>query len=325
LVAEGRAAIPLSNPRMGYFEQEPEDWWSAAGSALRELTGKVEASLIAGLAISNQRETFGAFDRGGRSLRPGMIWLDDRARENVAPFGERFGAVRIHAISGRALDLNPCLYRLHWMQEHEPETFDAMEIVADVHGYVVFRLTGRWAATSIASADATGMIDMVGRGRSQEILDAVGISESKVLSLAAPGAWLGEVAAASAAATGLREGTPVFAGGGDGQCAGTGAGALLSGWAFVNLGMAVVAGTYRAGVGELHGSGGARGRSPHRPLRRYRRQRLIEPLAANPSRCAGHRGQAVERHRGVFSGRGDRRRQRRRMARQLRRDGGGHG
>jgi len=61
-----------------------------------------------------------------------------------------------------------------------------------------------------------------------------------VLSLAAPGAWLGEVAAASAA-TGLREGTPVFAGVGDGQCVGTGAGALLSGWAFVNLGMAVVA------------------------------------------------------------------------------------
>jgi len=55
LVAEGRAVIPLSNPRMGNFEQEPEDWGSAAGSALRELTGKVEASRIAGLAISNQR------------------------------------------------------------------------------------------------------------------------------------------------------------------------------------------------------------------------------------------------------------------------------
>jgi FGGY family of carbohydrate kinases, N-terminal domain len=141
-----------------------------------------------------------------------MIWLDDRARENVAPFGERFGAERIHAISGRALDVNPCLYRLLWMQDHEPDTFNAMEIVADVHGYLVFRLTVCWAATSIASADATGTIDVVGRGWSHEILDAVGISESKALSLAAPGAWLGEVAASLGGGDGSTGGNAGFRG-----------------------------------------------------------------------------------------------------------------
>ena len=53
--------------------------------------------------------------------------------------------------------------------------------------------------------------------------------------------------AAAAAATGLAAGTPVIAGGGDGQCAGTGAGVLRSpGRAYVNLGTAVVSGSYGA-------------------------------------------------------------------------------
>ena len=61
-VAEGRAAIPLAQPRPRYFEQDPEDWWSSTYLALRELTAKVEPARIAGVAISNQRETFGVFD-----------------------------------------------------------------------------------------------------------------------------------------------------------------------------------------------------------------------------------------------------------------------
>ena len=36
-VAEGRAWIAMSNPQPGFFEQDPDDWWSstAAGAARR--------------------------------------------------------------------------------------------------------------------------------------------------------------------------------------------------------------------------------------------------------------------------------------------------
>jgi xylulokinase len=242
-VAEGRAPIPLSNPRIGYFEQNASDWWSSACRALRELTSKVDPTRIAGLAISNQRETFAAFDRAGTPLRPGMIWLDDRALAQVSPFGAAFGAERIHAISGRHLDVNPCLYRLIWMREHEPDIFERMDVVADVQGFLVFCLTGRWA-TSTAAADAMGMLDMVERRWSDAILAAAHIHESKMLTIEPPGAYLGSVSAQASRATGLGEGLPIFAGGGDGQCAATGAGALHKGRAFINLGTAVVSGIY---------------------------------------------------------------------------------
>ena len=242
-LAEGRAAIPLANPRPGYFEQDPSDWWASTRAALRQLTQQVAPARIAAVAISNQRETFGLFDEAGEALRPGMIWLDDRATAQQRRFGESFGAARVHDISGKPLDVIPCLYRIIWVREHEPELFARAARIADVHGYLCHRLTGRWA-TSTASADPMGMLDMRSLDWSDAILAAAGVPRGKMLPLVPPGSFLGEIAPGAAAETGLPAGTPLFAGGGDGQCAGTGVAALRPGRAYINLGTAVVSGTY---------------------------------------------------------------------------------
>ncbi len=244
-VAEGRAAIPLANPQPGYFEQSPADWRGSAAAALRELCGKLDPRRFAGLAISNQRETFAAFDASGEALRPGMVWLDDRAQDQVRRFGAAFGADRLHAINGKPLDVIPCLFRLIWMREREPEIFARTAMFADVHAYLARQLTGRWT-TSTASADPTGMLDITAFDWSQDILDAAGIRRETLPALARPGALIGEVTREAAAATGLPQGLPVFAGGGDGQCAATGVAALQPGRAYANLGTAVVAGFYGA-------------------------------------------------------------------------------
>src|SRR5690242_19698471 len=78
-VAEGRAAIPIFQPRAHCFEQEPEDWWRSTALAFRELAAEVEPARIAGLASSNQRETFALFGESGEPLRPALVWLDERA------------------------------------------------------------------------------------------------------------------------------------------------------------------------------------------------------------------------------------------------------
>lgn len=251
LVAEGRAPVPLANPRPGWFEQEAADWWESTATALRQLTAQVDSARIAGLAVSNQRETFAPFGRDGTPLRAGLIWLDDRATAQQHAFGRRFSAAKLHEIAGRPLDVSPCLFRLIWLAEHEPDLFDRTEIVADVHAWLVFRLTGQWA-TSLASADPFGMVDLRRGDWSDDILHAAGIPRAKLLPLVRPGAPLGSVAATAAAATGLRAGTPVFAGGGDGQCAGTGVAVLQPGRAYLNLGTAVVSGTYGEGYAFDH-------------------------------------------------------------------------
>jgi sugar (pentulose or hexulose) kinase len=74
IVAEGRASVPLSNPQMGWFEQEVSDWTGSVATSLKKLTRKVSKDRIAAVSISNQRESFAQFDGKGKALRPGTLW-----------------------------------------------------------------------------------------------------------------------------------------------------------------------------------------------------------------------------------------------------------
>ncbi|MBL8907859.1 MAG: FGGY-family carbohydrate kinase [Rhizobiales bacterium] len=242
-VAEGRAPIVLANPRPGWFEQEVEDWWTSCATALRQLTQKIDPSRVAGLAISNQRETFAQFDAHGRPLRPGTTWLDERAAQQVPELNGELGEGTIHRICGKPADLTPCLYRCRWFQHHMPDMWARTAMTSEVHGYLVHKLTGEWA-TSIASADPMGLLDLARMDWSDRLLATVGLNRGKLPRLVAPGGKIGVVSRQAAAETGVRPGTSVIAGGGDGQCAGAGVNVFAPARAYINLGTAVVSGSY---------------------------------------------------------------------------------
>ncbi len=243
IVAEGRASIPLANPHPGWFEQEVSDWTGAAAKALKQLTKKIDARRIAGISISNQRESFAQFDSAGKALRPGTIWLDERAQVEVKAIISELGAEQVHRISGKPADVTPCLYRCRWLADRMPKIWQKTAKTAEVHGVLTHFLTGQWA-TSIASADPMGLIDVRSYDWSDSLLKAARLRREQLPILYRTGEIMGEVSAAAAKLTGLKAGTPVIAGGGDGQCAGTGANTFLAGRAYVNLGTAAVSGSY---------------------------------------------------------------------------------
>ncbi|MCG8359056.1 MAG: FGGY-family carbohydrate kinase [Kiloniellales bacterium] len=242
-VAEGRAAIALSNPALFCFEQDPADWWSASVTALRGLFEQVDAGRVAALAISNQRETVAFLDEAGQSLRPAITWLDERARQEVADLSAELGADEIHRITGRYPDITPCVYSYLWIKRHEPEVFTRTACFADVQCVLVRHLTGH-SRTGWISADPMGLFDLEAKRWSPEILAALGLSEDRLPEALPPGSPLGEVTQGAASATGLRAGTPVFAAGGDGQLAGLGTDCTRSDRAYINLGTAVVSGVW---------------------------------------------------------------------------------
>ncbi len=248
LVAEGRAPVDLFSPKPNYYEQDARQWWASAVTALSALTQKVDASRIAAGSVSNQRETFVPLDAAGEPVRAGMVWLDERARHLVNELADILGrgedgTARIHAITGKPVDVIPVANRVYWMAKEEPQLHEKTAMFADVHGFLTHKLTGLYA-TSWASADPLGLFDNGEKRWSPEILAAVGIDESRVPAVAAPGTVLGLVSASAAAETGLSPGTPVVAGGGDGQLAGLGAGALTPDTAYLNIGTALVSGVH---------------------------------------------------------------------------------
>jgi sugar (pentulose or hexulose) kinase len=244
-IAEGRAAIPISNPRMGWFEQDVADWTGAQTAALKQLTKKISKERIAALAISNQRESFAQFDAKGKALRPGTLWLDERAHQEVKDVAKSIGPKMLHDISGIPSDVTPCLYRCLWLSRHEPKVWARTHKTAEVHGVLAHALTGQWK-TSTASASPMGVLDARSYDWSDALLAAANLRREQLPELVPPGHEIAGVTAEAAKLTGLKSGTPVIAGGGDGQCASVGANTFIEGRFYFNLGTAAVGGSYGA-------------------------------------------------------------------------------
>ncbi|HQY72868.1 MAG TPA: FGGY family carbohydrate kinase [Aestuariivirga sp.] len=242
-VAEGRAGVPMSNPKPGWFEQDVGDWTNGAAKALKQLSKKIDMARVGAIAISNQRESFAQFDSANRPLRPGTLWLDERAHAEAKELAQLIGAEELHRISGKPSDVTPCISRCLWLAKSMPGLWKKTAMTAEVHGILVHFLTGQWH-TSTASADPMGLIDMEQYDWSDELLAAARLSRSQLPKLFRPGEVMGEVTPAAARLTGLKAGTLVVAGGGDGQCAGTGANTFVAGRAYLNLGTAVVSGSF---------------------------------------------------------------------------------
>ncbi|MBN2590083.1 MAG: FGGY-family carbohydrate kinase [Sedimentisphaerales bacterium] len=239
----GRCPIPLSNPGQNLYEQNPEDWWSSAKTAIRQLLEQVSPERIAALSIANQRETFVPLDKNAKPVRQAIVWLDQRCSDEVTWLSKKVGHGNLHRISGKPPDMAPVAYRIAWMLRSETELFHKTKIFADVHSYLTWQLTGEFQ-TSWASADPLGMFDMENKFWSPEILQALELSFDQLPKLVAPCNIIGEVSSEAAEQTGLLPGTLVVSGGGDGQAAGLGVNALNSSRAYLNLGTAVVSGTY---------------------------------------------------------------------------------
>jgi xylulokinase len=240
--SEGRACIELASPERDAWEQDANAWWSAAARAVADcVEGLAAGADVRALCVTHQRETFVVTDQRGEPLHPALVWMDARCRAQVRSVLERLSFDEIHAISGKPPCITPSLYKLLYLLERVPQLRQRRPRVLDVHGFVVGRLTGRFA-TSLASADPLGLIDMRARRWSTQLMALAELEPQQLPELVEPGSAIGLVTAEAAKACGLPEGLPVIAGAGDGQAAGLCAGTVVPGLAYLNLGTAVVSG-----------------------------------------------------------------------------------
>ncbi|SCL21672.1 xylulokinase [Micromonospora pallida] len=242
-VCESRRYVTTTSPRPGWYEQDATQWAEGLADALTSVADLLPPShRPLALGITHQRETFVCVDRDHHPIRPAILWLDNRAEEQVA----RLGGDAVQAATGKPRSTLPSLYKLAWLAEHEPDTLRRTHQVLDVHAYVSHYLTGV-AVTSWASADSTALVDLATRDWSPELLRAAGLTRQQVPELAAPGDRIGGLRPEVARRTGLPVGLPVVAGAGDGQCAGIGVGGLAPGTAYLNLGTSFSLGAFVPG------------------------------------------------------------------------------
>lgn len=240
-IALGRASFDHSVPKPGWGEQDPVDWWTATMEAIGRACRQIDPSRLAAMAVTHQRETFAYLDEAGHALRPAMLWLDTRATSEVAASGSD----RVHELTGKPPNTATSFYKMLWLRTHEPRILDSVRHVADVHSYLVHRLTGEWA-TSYGSVDPLGVLNLASFELDAALISETGLEPRAFAEIHAPGTVLGTVRRDIADTLGLSPGLPVVAGLGDGQSAGLGVGITQPGEAYLNLGTGIVSGTFSA-------------------------------------------------------------------------------
>ncbi len=81
IIATASAGLKVSRPQPGWSEQNPEDWWKACNSVVKQL-GKMKPKAIAaveGIGLSGQQHGATLLDKDGKVLRPAILWNDARS------------------------------------------------------------------------------------------------------------------------------------------------------------------------------------------------------------------------------------------------------
>jgi len=249
---------PFASPEIGWAEQRPEDWWRAAGLAIRKVLalGGLRGGQISCAGFSGQMHGAVMLDSSDEVVRPALIWCDVRTEKQCRELTERIGAERIIELTCNPALTNFTLTKFLWTRENEPKNWARVRSVMLPKDYVRFRLTGE-RAIDVADASGTLMLDVSRRQWSAEVLQAAGIDRSMLPALFESAEVCGQVSSAGAEATGLAAGTPVVAGAGDQAAGATGMGIVAAGAVSATIGTSgvVFAATDRPALdplGRLH-------------------------------------------------------------------------
>jgi xylulokinase len=237
LVGSAFAAYSTSYPHPNWAEQEPQDWWQAVCETTRELLGSsgVAPETIGAVGFSGMMMGCLPVDAQGTPLRNCIIWADQRAQSEAETVAEACGALKVYDLCGHRPSPAYCAPKILWVRSHQPHIYARTAKFLVPKDYIVHRLTGVFA-TDYSDASGTLLFDLRQRRWHQPFLDALGLDIDLLPAPYPSNAVVGAVTEQAAAETGLSAGTPVVIGGGDGSCAGVGAGVIEPGSAYCVIG-----------------------------------------------------------------------------------------
>lgn len=227
----------IITPRPGWVEQDPHDWWKACSLAVKQAVSQSgRGADIVGIGFSGQMQGNTMLDKHGEPIGNCMIWMDQRASEEVAEIEAIISGPEMLEITA-----NYCLNsfwapKLLWLKKHKPRDFERTDKVLFTKDYLRYRMTGEMA-TEVSDASLTFLMDVPNRKWSDTMFKKLDIPDYLVPQrLAESTEVVGQLRADVASDWGLKAGVPVVAGGGDQPAAGVGTGIVRSGTIGVTIG-----------------------------------------------------------------------------------------
>jgi len=182
LLGRSYREIPQHYPQPGWVSHDPESIWSSVLDGCREAieaTG-IEATRIAGIGLTNQRETSVFWERAsGRPLGSAIVWQCRRSADIAERWGREWG-MDIYERTGLVADAYFSASKIAWWLENHPQHQAAARQGELAFGTVDSFLLHRFCGVhrmEISNASRTMIYNLKGHW-DEELLQRFGIPQA---------------------------------------------------------------------------------------------------------------------------------------------------
>ena len=230
VLAQSNQPYQVYYPHPGWAEQDADEWWDAICVGIKEVLAAdiVSSDAICGIGIDGQGWSAIPVDKDGNALDRTPIWMDTRARDICDRVKAEIGEDEIFRVAGNDFLPSYTTPKMIWFKETKPEIFNKTYKFLQSNSYIAFKLTGVMSM-DLSQGYGLHFFDLNTLKYDEEMAAKLGLSVDLVPDLYRCDEIVGRVTAKAAAITGLKEGTPVVAGGLDAACGTLGAGVYKPG------------------------------------------------------------------------------------------------
>jgi xylulokinase len=238
VLAEANAEYPMHQPRPGWTEQDPEDWWKATVKTVRAVVkkAKLKSTDVRAIGLSGQMHGSVFLDKHDQVIRHALLWNDQRTAaecdEITSAAGGRKALIKMVA--------NPALTgfqapKILWLRNREKRNYAKLAKVLLPKDDIRRRLIGDYV-TEVSDASGTLLLDVVNRKWSSKLLGKLDLDRDLLPRVVESDEVTGTLTAAAAKQLGLSTDCKVVGGAGDCAAGAVGNGVVKKGILSTSIG-----------------------------------------------------------------------------------------
>jgi xylulokinase len=236
----------LSFPRPNRVEQPLLKTWQLVAEAAREVLTGHDPRKVAAVVLTNQRGSVVPIGRDDEPLTDLIVWMDQRGLGQVDRLKALVGTEAYYRTSGHPIVPITGVSKVLWLQQEASDIWEKTSAIGPPQTLFLKWLGCDEALVDFSSGSYLFPCNIRAKEWSREIAAMLSFPLEKLPRLVPATEIVGRVGARASGDLGIPEGTPIVAGGGDGQCAAAGTGVVLLGSVMVNIGTATGVQVYLA-------------------------------------------------------------------------------
>jgi len=217
IAAFSRKDYPTYTPRPGWVEQDPEVWWQCVKTTVADVIAKtgVEPERISAVCACGQMHGPVPVDGDGNALLPRVqLWNDKRDEDICQSLRQTTDERALLKLAANPIASSWTGFKVAWIREHQEDVYAEARFFLVPKDFINLHLTGV-AATDRSEASGTFLLNCRTLDYDDRLLGELRLDKSKFAPVCRCDEVIGHISAKASKETGLAEGTPVVAGGGD--------------------------------------------------------------------------------------------------------------